>query len=639
MHILQIKQPEETWIVAISQHKEDTTEYLASLPEEIQRAAFLYEIPIEYYPFILIENTQMPHDSDFYFEFCGFEELQYRIDALRLHQEESEHHVYFKYYYISEPYAQIVTDQNWMQYLRHTPVTNYILEQPYPVSLFHEEIKKNADKYDIDRLDQLFEHTKTRFTSDIEKEDLALNGYENLFWEMNYDHACGKLTEAGIEYLLPMVEKIELLLNQKKWQHRSFALHILLETACKSKSETIFELLEGMLEAFENYLISHPEEKLEIHRLVSLSYRWMITADDENALLYWQNAVLEIKKAIDYDPENAAWSSFFELIYFPFNENKRIIEEQQKEQRKVNVEIQKNEKESGAVIAYKIALAYQNLKEFLEWKDIQNVFPETVAFYWAVKALNYEPADVTMTDLYECAEFFNKTGLQKKRVDFLEKTISLYDRILKSSDDRVIEVHYIANVYKQLAEIHIENSRKAMADAAVSQAKLIYEEHIEKVKSNSSLNLHYAGFLEYCFSYEGNIDKPTLNELKNIANEVEGESGGFLSYPYLLLARIALYENNEQKAILEFTKSLILHELCVSQECKSFLEEIEHSDYKLLKTFLIENLQFMNEMREDYYYDPQIKWQKLSKMANEEVIVYWEARKEEIRNRPKLDIQ
>jgi hypothetical protein len=638
MHIVQIKQPEETWIVAMSQHKEDTTEYLATLSEEIQKVAFLYEIPIEYYPFILIENTQTPHDSNSYFEFCGFEELQQRIDVLRLHQAESEHHIYFKYYYISGPYAQIVTDQNWMQYLRHTPVTNYILEQPYPISLFHEEVKKSADRYDIDRLDQLFEHTQTRFTSDIEKEDLAINGYENLFWEMNYDHACGKLTESGIEYLLPMVEKMELLLDQKKWQHRSYALHIVLETACKNKSETIFELLKEMLEAFENYLISHPEEKPEIHRLVSLAYRWMITAETENALLYWQNAVVEIKKAVNFDPEKVSWLSFLELIYSPFTENEKIHQEQIREQKKFTADILNLENERGSIITYKIALAYQNLQEHLEWKEIKNVFPENLVLNWAEKALAYQPKEISQIDLYECAEFFSKTGLKYRRCDFLEKTISVYEQLLNLDKEQVLEVFYIANIYKEMAHIHIEHSQYFAADEAIRKAKLCYEFHIDKVKSNSSLKLHYTEFLEYCYNYEGSIQKPTLKELKCLANEVEAESGGYLNYPYLLLARIALYENDEQKAILELTKSLILHELSMSQDCQSFLEDVQHSDCTILKSFLADNVAFMNEVSEYYYFDPDIKWQKLSTMSSEEIVAYWKSRKEDIRNRPKLNI-
>jgi tRNA A22 N-methylase len=124
MYILQIKQPTDTWIVGISQHEEDLTEYLATLSAEIQVHALLFEITFKYYPFIIIQNTLSSQDSDSYFEFCDFETLQSRINAKRLEKIESEDHIYFKYYYISEPYAQMVTDENWMQYLRHTCVTN-----------------------------------------------------------------------------------------------------------------------------------------------------------------------------------------------------------------------------------------------------------------------------------------------------------------------------------------------------------------------------------------------------------------------------------------------------------------------------------------------------------------------------------
>ena len=90
MYIVQVKQLTETWIVTISQHKEDATEYLATLSAEIQAAAFLYEIPFEYYSFILIENIHEVPSSDSYFEFCDFEDLQRLIDALHKYKINSK---------------------------------------------------------------------------------------------------------------------------------------------------------------------------------------------------------------------------------------------------------------------------------------------------------------------------------------------------------------------------------------------------------------------------------------------------------------------------------------------------------------------------------------------------------------------
>ncbi len=638
MYTIKITQHTDSWLVAICIQKDAALKYLKTFSDEIQAQASCFEIEIKNFPFVVVENKGTDCKLSSYFEFCTVEELQARIDVLRLRMADDSDHVYFKYYFIDDEYFQTASDQNYMQYLSHTVVTNDFLDElTYPITVFHETIKKHVSNYDIEGLDSLFEQTKNNPVSKSEREDLAINGYDNLFWTMNYDHACGKLTETGIGYLLPMVENMELLLEEKKWQHRSYALHIVLETACKNKSENVFSLLRETIKSFEKFLISNPDEKLDIHRLVSLAYRWMIEADPENALLYWQNAVSEIKKAIRFDPEKASWFSFFELIYISFDD-KKISQIQIQEQKRFDIEVSELEKERGAVIAYRIALAYQDLKENMDWKEVKSVFKDATVLHWTEKAVAYNPEKISLTNLYEYAHFFNKSGSKYKRTDFLEKAISTYERILNSENDRVMEVFYIANLYKEIAEIHLENKDQILADHAIEQAKSIYEINIEKVKSNSSANLRYAEFLEYCFTYEGNIDKPTIAELKSIACEVETQSEGFLSYPYLLLMRVALYENNEEQAILELTKSLILHELCSDSEFASLMEEFKDSNNNdKLKSFLNETKSFMDEVKENYYYHPEINWVKMQTMSEDELIVYWEKRKQEIKNRPPFD--
>ncbi|ABG59624.1 hypothetical protein [Cytophaga hutchinsonii] len=633
MYILQIKQPADTWVVAICQIKEDAVAYLNTLPAEIQADAILNKIPFEYFPFILIENTQTTPDSESYFEYDDFEALQKRIDTAREHKADSEEHIYFNYYYISEPYSQIVSEENFMKYLRHTAVTNYVLNKPYPVSLFHEEIKKNVNNYDIDRLDQLCELTETRFTSALEKEDLAINGYESLFWDMNYDYACGKLTDAGISYLIPIVEKMELLSGEKKWMQRSAALHILLERSIKENPSASVSILTDTVEAFEQYLRISPEDALEIHRLLSTAYRWMMEADAENALNHWQHAVSEINKAIGLSPEEASWSSLLELLYL-FTEDDNILAAQKGMQKKVQHQIQALEQQYGAAIAYAFALAYKHLYEFLEWNKREDRFPELNALIWAEKALAYTPEQATRMDAHQAADFFNAIGLKTKRIDFLLKAQSIYERILNTYDDAAFEVYYIASIWKQIAHIHLENRDHTLADIAIKQAQALYKKHLSLVKCNRSTHIHYAEFMEYCCNYEGTIDKPTVAELKLVADEIEIESEGFLGYPYELLMRIALFEHDEEQAILQCTKSLILHERCAESMFYKLYEEFKDSSFKKLDAFLDETKSFMEDVHANYYYDPQVKWKKLRTMNGDELIEYWEQRKKEIRNLP-----
>ncbi|WP_348799743.1 hypothetical protein [Flavobacterium adhaerens] len=637
MYIVKINKETETWIVAICQIEEDAINYLKTLPDEIQLAATLFEIPIEYYPFILIENTQLSHDQESYFEYCDFEKLQNRLEVARKNRQVSEEHIYFKYFYIAEPYGQMVSDKNFMQYLNPTSVTNFELDEPYPIDFFHEEIKRNVRHYDIDKLDQLFEHTKTNFNSDLEKKDLALNGYDGLFWEMNYDYACGKLTDSGISFLIPMIEKMEILLGEKKWQHRSFAQHILLEQACQKESKTAKAVLKDTVEAFENYVTVHPEEKLEIHRLLSLAYRWMMPVEPKNGLLYWELAISEMKKAINFSPEKASWSSLLELMFIDLADDGKLTGEQIALQTEMQTEMQTLENQFA--IEYPIAKAYQELKEFLEWNAIEYRFPTEQALYWAEKSLAYTPIEANRIDLLESAEFFHKIGLQTKRFDFLEKAVSIYQYSIEYTEDGALEVHLISNILKQIAEMHLQNGAREVANSSIEKAREIYEKNLAAIKSNKSSFIHYTEFLEFCYASGEYYIKPTIQELKKLALELEIESEGVISYPYVLLMRIALDENNEQQAIVELTKMLILFELCVDAEFESLIEELKNSNHNQVKAFLRESNLFMNEVSENYYYDPKIEWKKLRTMSSDELLQYWKNRKVAIKNRPSFEIE
>ncbi|WP_028980651.1 hypothetical protein [Sporocytophaga myxococcoides] len=636
MYVIEVKQQTEAWLVAICSCKEQAIAYLNTLTSEIQAHAYCYEIAIITFPFVVIEHSGIAPETKSNFEFCSIEELRLRLNALRKQTVSDQEHVYFKYYFIGEEYFQSISDDNYMTYLQHTVVTNHLLNEPYEVSVFHEQIKRFVSNCDIEGLNELFEQTKTVYTSRLEKEDLALNGYSNLFWDMNYDHACGKLTEAGMQHLLPMVENMELLLDEKKWQHRSFALHILLEQACNDAPEKAPFILEDTIDSFNNYLLSDPNEALEIHRLISLAHRMVMEVDTRHAFMHWSHALTEIKKATAFLPEKASWSTLLQLIYMPLSGDRHWQYMQLKARESCEREMFVLESTYGASIAYPIALAYQHLKEYLDWKKINGIFPEMIALCWAEKALAYNPQETSHMDLHECAQFFNQIGLANKRVDFLLKTISLYEPLLRASSDCALEVYYTANLWKEIAEINLIKHGSVMADKAMEEAQAIYKKYFEQIKYNPSMNLRYAEFLEYCYTYEGNIVKPGLSDLKQIADEVEIQSEGFLSYPYELLMRIALFQNNEKQAILELTRSMILHESCADSIIDKLLEEFKESDYKHLNMFLNDTKSFIHEVSKNYYYDPKIKWKQMKTMQPEELIAYWEHRKNEIRNRPAL---
>jgi|GEM_PF-1547583 len=638
MYKLEIIQPGETWIAAISPDRHRIDKYLHGLSEEIQAQSSCDRISPQAFPLILLEYSEPSPETGSRFEFCTLEALQERIDLQRRQRTDNEEHVYFRYYFFDEDYFQAAPNENYMHYLPHTAVTNLVLDEPYPISVFHEKIKQYASGYDINSLDALFEQTQIIHTSLPEKENLALNGYDRLFWDMNYDHACGKLTDAGIEYLLPMVDKMEILLGEKKWQHRSYALHIVLEKACKEKNDSVVSLLQGTIHAFENYLLTHPEEKPDIHRLLAQAFQWMMEADCQNALRYWNRAMAEMQKVVKHAPEKASWFSILELIYASPVNDENIKAAQAEAQKNFITETGTLEKKLGGMLAYRIAQAYQQLREHWEWKKPEEAFPEEEARSWAEKSLAYQPREISRMDLHECAQFYHRTGSAERRIEFLEKTITLYERVLAATSDCVFEVYYIAGLWKEIAEIHIESNSLSLADEAMVKAQQIYDRYQQTIRLNPSTFLHYAEFLEYCFfSYPGNINKPSLAVLNNIACEVEIQSEGFLSYPYLLLMKIALHENNEAQAVLELTKSLILHELCAESVYEDLWKNFKDSNYRQLSAFLYDTIQFIGEIRENYYYHPGLRWKQLCTMTAGELTGYWEKRKKELRNRSVTD--
>ncbi|MCR6640239.1 MAG: hypothetical protein NVV82_14925 [Sporocytophaga sp.] len=408
----------------------------------------------------------------------------------------------------------------------------------------------------------------------------------------------------------------------------------MLEQACKEDPEKVPYILEETIDAFNNYLLSDPKEALEIHRLLSTAHQMVMEVDRRHAFLHWVNALDEIRKAITLSPEKASWSTLLQLIYMPLNDDVEWQHMQLKARESCELEMMVLEGKYGSSISYTLALAYQQFKEYVEWKKLKNVFPEDLALSWAEKALSYNPQEITRMDLHECIEFFHRIGSSRMRVDFLLKTISLYERLLKASSDFALEVSQIVGIWKEIAEINLRNQEKVKADKALAEAQAIYRKHFDQVKSNPSTYLRYAEFLEYCsFTYDGTINKPSLSELKDVTDEVEIQSKGFLSYPYVLLMRIALFQNDEKQAILELTKSLILHECCISSTIDNLLEEFKNSNYKEVYTFLNETKLFMEEVSKNYYYDPALSWKQLRTMSAEELKVYWENRKDEIRNR------
>lgn len=506
---------------------------------------------------------------------------------------------------------------------------------------FKKQIKEYAHNYDITQLDHLYELTKTQYISKKERKQLAKKGYCSLFWEMNYDNACGKLTETGIFNLLPMVDKMEVLLGKKLWRPRSAAYSILLEHLVAKKDIQIEEILKNTVFALENLKLKSPNSAYEIDYQLAVTYKTVLKTSYEKAFSYWEKAKLHIENSLAFNPEQiTAWSFYLQLIYFPYlqNESKIFLSEkindaQQNEQNRIQEKLESFTKNNNQ-LPYYFAASFKELKDHLKWSKIDlSFFPNTIYHYWLDKSLNYYPEKTTRFETTDASHFFHNQGLEYSRIDLIEKAIQLYQRVIDAIDENAFEVYYVAKAWQDISKIYLQQQENLKAEESLQKAKDFYEVHLTSIKQNPSTHSHYADFLEYCYLYNGNIQKPSLNKLTEIISVVEKESKGFYSRPYLYLMRLALYKNNENEAIHHLTKTLILHELCIKNEVDELLQTYKDSNYQELYTFLQETKAFMLEITENYYLDTELKWEEIRTMSIEAINEYWIKRKEQLRKR------
>lgn len=633
MHVLQVIKNNQAWIVAISSDIDKITKYKNEQSIDSESQFIQFQIPFNTYPFIILETEYDPNKNNGSFDFFPVDKVESSIQEFIKNKNNPDDYVYISYHFIYEDYFQENANINLMHLLNRTEITNHELKNHIPLSIFNEQVKKYTFDYNIDGLDELFEQTKTNTISEKEKVNLAINGYEKLFWYLLYDFDCGKLTEHGIELLLPMVAKIELLLGKKQWKLQSIVQKINLEHLCNTQPGNTALAFSNTISALRKQLINNPEEKEEIHYSFSSVYSLMIHADPVNAMSHWENALQEIYQTTHISPELVSWISIFKLLHTPLPNKKTASKNQIDAQYIFQHTLANLEKKYGLILSYSIANAYKLLEEHLSQENLTLTFPKSIALYWTEKSLKYNPEIHTVLNIREVSSFFEKTGIKYKRVDLLLKAISIFEYTINRSKIHPFEVYYTANTWKHIAEIYIKNNNQEKGDEAMHHAIITYKTNTEQIKLNTSTHLHYAEFLEYCYAYKGNIEKPTVCILKTIAKEIEIESDGYLSAPYILFMKIALHQEDEQQAIVELTKSLILHELCIQDLIISLIEKYKNSTFNKLVHFLNASYTFMMDSQKNYYYSPEIKWNDLNQMSADEILNYWENRKTEIINR------
>jgi len=312
MHVLQVIKNNQAWIVAISSDIDKISKYKNEQSIDFESQFIQFQIPFNTYPFIILETEYDPNKNNGSFDFFPVDKVESSIQEFIKNKNNPDDYVYISYHFIYEDYFQENANINLMHLLNRTEITNHELKNHIPLSIFNEQVKKYTFDYNIDGLDELFEQTKTNTISEKEKVNLAINGYEKLFCYLLYDFDCGKLTEHGIELLLPMVAKIELLLGEKQWKLQSIVQKINLEHLCNTQPGNTALAFSNTISALRKQLINNPEEKEEIHYSFSSVYSLMIHADPVNAMSHWENALQEIYQTTHISPELVSWISISE---------------------------------------------------------------------------------------------------------------------------------------------------------------------------------------------------------------------------------------------------------------------------------------------------------------------------------------
>ncbi len=487
---------------------------------------------------------------------------------------------------------------------------------------------------DLDNLNELY--VSCIENGSFEERELLSENYLDLFSELCYDFACGKLTKFGLSCLIPIVEKVEALKGRILWSSRAHTYMTLMEDAEKNNSKEVIKFGERAIDALFHQMEEEPEDLKLAYENCTLCFYTLSKYDIDKELFYWEEALHYIKKAIQLDPIEANWIYYYKLLYTTLGkENLALIEK-----RKLEI---LNFKTLGHSLSYNQGLYFIIASQLLRFKEVidfeksgEFIFPEGIYFYWLEESMAQPEALFTTFELSNAGHFYHKEGLRLKRLDLLKKALNYFRKLYDDSNYGLYPITYISNVLEHIALLYKANGTIEMADDYMSRALLWNENKLDSIKNNFSSVLHYAEFLERCYSYSGTIPRPTLSTIKSIVSIAEKEGKGFYSGPYLLQARIASEENDETLAIVYICKSLILHELCIQEILIDFNEKTSIEFAPKMKLFLEETLIFMKEVNEGYYYNPLIKWEELTTMNDVEILEVWTQRKEEIRKRDRI---
>ncbi|MBL3658395.1 hypothetical protein [Fulvivirga sediminis] len=624
------------WIAAIYKNRTEGEKYLENL-KSLGHAVEELEMPhLHSFPVYAIERMSEGSPQNCFEHLSEPEYLQLIEHQQKNRSQKDDFEAYFTVYHFSTAHFQEPYENSLMGALDHIHVDDYYLDNELArLSLSESYIERMASDYNIAALFNLFEDLKN--SSDKETKSNLAEGLLSLFANMDYDHACGKLTTDGINYLLPILEKAKILSNEPLLTYFSRAYLILLQEAINNQEpeETILLYMEKAIEVNESVIHSDDEELQEAYHNLAMAFELIL--EHKPSAYYLEQAYHNIQKSIAMDTNNGDWQLYLRLIFIPIsatapNDQKAISTLQLSE--KSNFQQFAEEKfMQNNNISMTICQSIHQLKEHLKWHKLpEALFPEDLYSPWIERALDWEINSSGRIEVNENAHFLHNEGIRLERIDLLNKAAYLYQRLIDAVESPAFEVYYLAKNAEAISDIYLKQGELNKGYLYRNKATEIYETHIDTVMNNYSTHAHYTEFLFSNYFFDEPIHKPSIEELEKHAVLCEHEGNGHYSKPTSLRIKLALHENKEEKAIFLMSRLLILLEL-LYDEVNDLLDTTDASKHPSFYQLLLDTKALFQEISDHYYYHPKLRWDDVKDMSPDTIISTWENRKAELKEK------
>ena len=625
IYIVEVENNSKKNIVGIYNDESEFNQFKKEYPELNNNKLSVIKISFTQFPFFIVEKLCAKVDNNennyLYKDYEGVDHLIKKI------KRDDTKEVYYKCYFIREPMFINDINYNCLDYLYQVEINNRFLDVYNfndPKSSMNESLLSSmAYNFDIYSMERNYNEFKAG-VSTFSKQNL-LEAYISMLGQMQYDFACGKLNNQGLSALLPTIKIIEDLEEKPFYGFRAQIYMILMEVSEKDNfTEAKNYCLKAIASLEEDFKVNKEDFQDGCNYMAEC---FLFLSKEANKSHYWIEALKWIKKSLEADPLNGNWFLYFKMIYLPEDEFVKFKDLQNKE-----IEESKSYVKQLANKPILYTIIATQFKRLLEVSKNYNFDEEY--FFFLNKSLEIPIKEsMHILRLSDIGHFYHNEGVRLQRIDLLEKALEYHEFINKNEDLNALSVYYLAKDYIEISNIYFNKKDHEASDNYLQTAADCFEVNYNVIKTKYSPLLHYFEFLVNSKLTNKNITLPTTQKIKSIGNKLITMGEGFYSDPYFLMAKIALNENNEELATAFITRSLILHELCIDKEILEFKNKYSNLKFEKLNKFLDKTIDFIQRVRKNYYYAPEIKWIELKEMNNNEVLSQWELVKARIEER------